>query len=341
MHPHTPIILAAARYRQSPYVRLGKTPLVGLWGEGYYSNCCVRLSKGPQNQGNTSGKGTNMSHNRFALDLSSLPGLNDVRRLNQKICAASEAGYYGISLRMADVEAWVKSGKRIEQLLQTVSGLGMEIVELCDVKMFDERGRLADCANEFAVATALEIPLVSAVYNKDTDDLTKARADWAHFCDLTRNVEGLEIGLHFKGDAKHFNTLDSAWDITSDGPANGRIVLDVFDFWRGGSPANSLEMVPLDMLGMVHVTDVATVHRFQAKESDRAVPGTGVMPLTHIVSALSRRGYSGMFSVEICGDAQKGTYAQIAADAYRATRRLLGTSGPSHRKVAVYAESRA
>ena len=115
----------------------------------------------------------------------------------------------------------------------------------------------------------------------------------------------------------------------------------MFDFWRGGSPANSLEMVPLDLLGMVHVTDVKTVHRYQAVETDRSVPGTGVMPLTHIVSALSRRGYGGMFSVEICGAVQEDNCAFIAADSYRATRRLLGTSGPSHRKVAAYADSRA
>ncbi len=282
-----------------------------------------------------------MSHNRFALNLNSLPGAHDVRHLNQKIKAASEAGFCGISLCMEDVTAWVQSGKRLEQLRQAVRDQGMQIVELCDVNMCDERGRLADRAREFAVAAALDIPLVSAAYNKEVTDLDEARADWASFCDLMSDMEGLEVGLHFKGDATHFNTLDSAWDITSDGPANGRIVLDMFDFWRGGSPANSLEMVPLDLLGMVHVTDVKTVHRYQAVETDRSVPGTGVMPLTHIVSALSRRGYGGMFSVEICGAVQEDNCAFIAADSYRATRRLLGTSGPSHRKVAAYADSRA
>lgn len=278
-----------------------------------------------------------MSHNRFALNLKSLPGTNDVRHLNQKMKAAAAAGFYGVGLSMEDVRSWVKSGKRLEQLLETVRGMGMQIVELCDVEMCDARGRLADRSEEFAVAAALEIPLVGAIYNKDADDLDEARADWMCFCDLTHDMEDLQIGLHLKGNARHFNTLDSAWDIASDGPTNGRIVLDIFDFWRGGSPANSLEMVPLDLLGMVHVTDVNTVHRLEAEETNRSVPGTGVMPLTHIISALSRRGYTGMFSVEICGDIVTAPAAQVAADAYRATRRLLGTSGPSHRKIAAYA----
>lgn len=271
-----------------------------------------------------------MSRNRFALNLRSLPGLRDVRHLNSGILAAAEAGFCGVSLRMADIEMWVKSGRRLERLLETVRGAGMRIVELCDVPMFDERGRLADRAREFAAAAALDIPIVSALYNKESEDLDEARADWARFCGQAGE---LEAGLHFSGAAGHFNTLDSAWDIISDGPSNGRIVLDTFDFWRGGTPAVSLELTPLDVLGMVHVSDISAQARLEAQESDRCLPGTGVMPLTHIVSALGRRGYEGVFSVEICGDSAQGTAADIAGRACRAVRRLLGTSGPSHRKI--------
>jgi len=59
------------------------------------------------------------------------------------------------------------------------------------------------------------------------------------------------------------------------------------------------------------------------------------MPLTHIISTIIRRGYQGLFSVEVMGECQRRDCLETAEEAFRCARKLLGTSGPSHRKLPV------
>ena len=112
-----------------------------------------------------------------------------------------------------------------------------------------------------------------------------------------------------------------------------RVTFDLYDFWRGQSPAVSLNAVPVELIGIIHLSDVKNVPREMATPADRTFPGEGVMPLTHIISTLIRRGYLGPFSVEIMGDCQRSEAQETAEAAFRAARKLLGTSGPSHRKL--------
>jgi sugar phosphate isomerase/epimerase len=225
------------------------------------------------------------------------------------------------------------SGKRLRDLHHIVTDLGMKVVELCEVTVCDEHGRVADRTREFAAAEGLAAPLVAAAYNNPDATPDEAKKDWAKFLDLLSDVEGVRAALHFKGDSRNLNTLDHAWDIVSAGPPNGCLLLDVYDFWRGQSPAGALNSVPLELIGMVHLSDVKNVPREKATVADRTFPGEGVMPLTYIVSTLLRRGYLGPFSVEIMGECQRRECLETAEEAFRCVRKLLGTSGPSHRKL--------
>jgi sugar phosphate isomerase/epimerase len=85
----------------------------------------------------------------------------------------------------------------------------------------------------------------------------------------------------------------------------------------------------------VHLSDVKNVPREKATNEDRTFPGEGIMPLTHIVTSLTRRGYMGAFSVEILGECQRADPLKVAKESYRCAHKLLGTSGPSHRKLAL------
>ena len=276
-----------------------------------------------------------MSHNHFALHLDTLKGSHDARHLSQKLKAASDAGFEGVSLSLEDVEAWVASGRHLRTLHHQVQELGLHVVEIGEVGILDKRGKVADRTREFAAALALGAPLVTVVYNHPSAGPQQIRADWTAFLELLSDVEGVRAGLHFKADSPNFNTLYMAWDLVGETPANSALVLDMYDFWKGGSGAGSLDAVPVEMLGMVHITDVRQVEREKALADDRVFPGEGVMPLTHIVTTLGRRGYAGPYSVEVIGEcSQKGCVA-VSREAFRTTRKLLGTSGPSHRKLPV------
>ena len=273
-----------------------------------------------------------IANNRLALNLVTLKGEHDARHLLQKLKAASKAGFRGVGLWTTDTQAWVESGKRLGELHHAVADQGMQVVELCEVMICDERGRVADRTREFAAAEALGAPVVAAVYNNPTAPLDQVKKDWMKFLELLSDVERVRAALHFKGDVPNLGTLDQAWDVVSEGPRNGCVLLDVYDFWRGQSPPSSLNAVPAEWIGMVHLADVKNVPREKAQSHDRTLPGEGIMPLTHIVSNITRHGYMGMFSVEVVGDCQRQDCFKVAEDAFRVARRLLGTSGSSHRK---------
>ena len=274
-----------------------------------------------------------MTTDRVALNLVTLKGEHDSRHLLQKVKTAARAGFRGVGIWAEDVAAWVGSGKRLRDLHHAVTDQGMKVVELCEVTICDARGGVADRTREFAAAERLAAPLVAVEYNRSNASLDEAKQDWAKFLDLLSDVEGVRAALHFKGDSANLNTLDLAWDVVSVGPPNGCLLLDVYDFWRGLSPADSLNAVPVELIGMVHLSDVKNVPREKAAITDRTFPGEGVMPLTHIISTIVRRGYQGPFSVEIMGECQRRECLETAEEAFRTARRLLGTSGPSHRKV--------
>ena len=273
-----------------------------------------------------------IANNRLALNLVTLKGEHDAKHLLQKVDAAAKAGFRGVGIWTKDTDTWVKSGKRLGELHRAVADQGMQVVELCEVMICDERGRVADRTREFAAAEALGAPLVAAEYNNPAASLDQVKKDWVKFLDLLSDVERVRAGLHFKGDAANLSTLDLAWEVVSDGPQNGCVLLDVYDFWRGQSPATSLNAVPAEWIGMVHLADVKNVPREKARNLDRTLPGEGVMPLTHIISNITRRGYMGMFSVEVVGDCQRQDCFKVAQDAFRTAHKLLGTSGSSHRK---------
>jgi len=274
-----------------------------------------------------------ITRNRVALHLVTLGEAHDPRHLLQKVKAAAAAGFQNIGLQIEDVEVWVKSDKHLRELNTAVKDQGLQVIEIGEVPVCDERGRVTDQARAFAAAEALCAPMVAVVYNGPAASLPRARDDWAKFLDLVSDAENISAALHFKGDAPNFNTLDRAWDVVSDGPENGCLLLDVYDFWRGQSLPTSLEAVPMERVGIVHLADVRNVPREKASAADRTFPGAGIMPLTHIVSALNHCGYAGLFSVEVLGDCQRRDCAKVAQEAFRAARRLLGTSGPSHRKL--------
>jgi sugar phosphate isomerase/epimerase len=273
-----------------------------------------------------------MTKNRLGLQLNTLKGGHDPRHLIQKIRAALKAGFNGVCLDVADVEGWTASGRHLRELCRLVKDNGGEVFGLGDVTVCDEWGRVADRASAFAAAAALGAPVVGAVYNNPEADLARARDDWAAFLDILSDVEDVAAALHFKGDAPKYNSLHEAWDIVSNGPPTGCLLLDLYDFWRGESTASSLEAVPMELIRMVHLADVGSIEREKATDADRTFPGEGVMPMTYIISTLSRRGYDGFFAVEVLGECRRQPCASTAAKAYGSARRLLGTSGPSHRK---------
>jgi sugar phosphate isomerase/epimerase len=247
-----------------------------------------------------------------------------------KVKVAGEAGFQNIGILAEDVVSWRTSGMQSGDLHRAITDYGMKIIELCEVSVCDEYGHVADRAREFAAASGLGASVVSVSYNGLGASLAEIKNDWAKFLHLLSDVEGVRAALHFRGDSQNMSTLESACEVVSSGPPNGCLLLDVYDFWRGDSSPESLNAVPVKFIGMVHLSDVKNIPREKATITDRILPGHGVIPLTHIISTLVRRGYRGPFLLDIIGESQSGQCQDAVKEACRSVNKLLGTSGPSH-----------
>jgi len=275
-----------------------------------------------------------MHNSRLALDLGTLSAPSTPDGLRLKLRAAARAGFAAVSVSLSDVECWRRSGRKLRDLQALIGDHGLSVAELGELPMCDDRGRVVDGTREFALAAALGAEVVTVLFKYPCDSIEVARDRWARFLEMVSDVENVRAALHFLGDASNFNTLDRLWDVVAEGPRNGVLQLDVYEFWRGQSSATSLDSIPTDLIGIVHLCDVRNVPRESATRADCTFPGEGVMPLTHIVSTLARRGYSGMFNVVVPPVSRRAGRLATARRAYSAARKVLSTSGPSHRKIA-------
>jgi len=77
---------------------------------------------------------------------------------------------------------------------------------------------------------------------------------------------------------------------------NVDLVLDSCHWHASGS--QSLEVLPLELLAMVHLNDAPAKPPPQIEDVDRVLPGEGVIRLRELVAALRGRGYIGPWSLE-------------------------------------------
>jgi len=74
------------------------------------------------------------------------------------------------------------------------------------------------------------------------------------------------------------------------------LVVDSCHWHASGS--QSLDVVPLELLAMVHLNDAPAKPPQQIEDADRVLPGEGVIRLRKLVAALRAGGYSGPWSLE-------------------------------------------
>src|SRR5690606_23654844 len=73
-----------------------------------------------------------------------------------------------------------------------------------------------------------------------------------------------------------------------------------FHIFRGGSPVDDVELVPVERIAVYHFNDATDEKpREEQVDGDRVLPGDGVLPLAFQLRYLVRNGYSGAVSLEL------------------------------------------
>lgn len=110
---------------------------------------------------------------------------------------------------------------------------------------------------------------------------------------------GVKLGFEFLGFPNcSVNKLSLAWRIVECvEEENLGLIVDTCHFFAGGSSLKELEEIDARKIIVVHVNDLPKLEN--VKDSDRLMPGDGILPLEDFFTTLRKIGYSGTFSVEL------------------------------------------
>ncbi len=257
---------------------------------------------------------------QFSLNTSTLRGQK--LDLPQIIEVAAKAGYDGIELWIAELEAYLETGKSLASLkkllsdskIMPVNAIGFAPWMAQDTakskagfeQMEKEMGMLAEigCKRIAAPAIGATAPI----------DLLAAGEQYAKLLVLGRKT-GVMPQLEFWGAFEPFHQLGQA--LATAAAANdqdARILPDVYHLFRGGSGFEGLKLVNGNAIEVFHMNDFTSKPRIEQKDSDRVYPGDGIAPMEEIAATLKAMGGNKILSLELFNETYWSQDAQEVAN---------------------------
>jgi sugar phosphate isomerase/epimerase len=260
-----------------------------------------------------------------------------------RVRAAREGGFAGISLWGRDYQAARDEGLRDRDIRAMLDDNGLAVAELDPVWWWLPGARDVVIPPEydtedmfrfgedtlFEIAGAMGARSINAVDVFGGEwSMDQAAGAFADLCDRAAE-HGLLVHLEFLPWSR-IDSVQSAHEIArlADRP-NGGIVVDAWHFFRGPSDPESLRAVPGDRILNVQLDDgparpepdllSATLH-------ERLLPGQGEFDLAWLVDVLVTCGANAPFGVEVFSDDLHSLEpAEAGRRAGEAARRVLGT----------------
>lgn len=266
-----------------------------------------------------------------------LPCINQVTTLGAAFDAECSA-YHDAGFR--HVELWFPKlqglGLAPPAIVARLRDAALTPVSACAAGNFLWRGapgpdeRRGELEGHFTRAEALGVPrFVIFDYVEATpkrDDHAAAAERLVSIADLAAKYR-VRIALEFIARSRLLGSLPSALQVIRQAARpNVGLCLDTFHFYAGVSKLEDLDELRPGDVEHVHFHDVPrAVPRELLVDADRIPPGTGVIPLTKVVDALTRIGYAGALSVELFDPVvQKSDPAATARTCYAAVTRFTG-----------------
>ena len=245
---------------------------------------------------------------------------------DEAIKVAAQAGFTSVGLwydRLAALEE--KAGS-----LDAVNDLDMRVEEICFLGGWmwatGEARENAMAATEARaeMAAAVGSPMVIACASGGTGDPAQAAKDFQAICDIGAKF-GVVMALEYIGAFEQYHDIKSGLELVraADHP-NGKLLIDVFHSFRGGTVVEDFKLPRGEEVGLVHINDVPAGDIMQMNDSHRVLPGEGVLPLREAIGYLGDNGYEGALSVEVFS---QGLWAlppaEVAQRAYETTAALV------------------
>jgi sugar phosphate isomerase/epimerase len=239
---------------------------------------------------------------QFALNTSTIR----TTPLLEQIRVAAAAGYDGIELWVADVEAHLASGGQLAEVAHALDDADLRRPSMISLRgwcLADEDAWLAasgEIRRRLEIAAGLGVARIVAGPPREEISPLLAAERYRQLLDLSVEY-GVPASLEFLGFVPAFATLETAWLVCqlADHPA-ASITLDAWHLFRGGSESEVVAELPPERISIVHWDDApAEVPREEQTDADRVMPGDGILDLAGLGRQLQAMGWSGFLSLEL------------------------------------------
>jgi 2-keto-myo-inositol isomerase len=239
---------------------------------------------------------------QFSLNASTIRGTPLLRQIE----VAAKAGYGGIELWFADLDAHLASGGTIADARRALDDAGLAVPTCIylggwfDAPKAEWPQVRETCARRLAQAAELGAPHVIAGPPLGRADAARGAQRYRELLRLGESA-GTRPAFEFLGFVEQFNTIESALEVLELAalPA-GATVLDPFHIFRGEGSMVSIRKLRADQVAVAHFNDTpAAPSREQQRDEDRVWPGEGHLDLAQYLGLLREIGYRGWLSLEL------------------------------------------
>jgi 2-keto-myo-inositol isomerase len=230
------------------------------------------------------------------------------------IAAASAAGYQVLEVRDDKIEEYLaKPGHTLATLRGLIDAAHLKTVTvnaLLDSTLPDAdkaQAVLDRCKEMCEWATTLGAPYLVAIpsfmRDRQISDAEIRRRSIASLRLVAAVCKpyGIKVGFEFLGfptcSVRTLGVCREIVDAVSD--PNVGVIIDMCHFYTGGSTVAEMAGLNPAQLYIVHMDDTEPGDPTKLMDSDRLLPGDGVIPLREYIAGLARIGYNGAYSLEL------------------------------------------
>lgn len=228
--------------------------------------------------------------------------------LEEKIRATAKAGFDSIELWSGDLSRYEKDGKSLDDLRKLLADSGLSVPNVIGiwnsmpVDEAEKAKRYEQLKPQLAQAAKVGAKHIAAVPGPDRPDIDVlwAAKRYRELLELGKQF-GITVAMEFLGPLRGIHTLGQAAAIAieADSP-DARILSDTFHVYRGGSSFAGVRHLAGSLYALWHFNDVPPEPpREKLRDSDRILPGDGILPLPQLLKDLWASGFRGPLSIEL------------------------------------------
>ncbi len=223
-----------------------------------------------------------------------------------KIRIAAEAGYEAIELWHDEIDLFLGAGGSLEELRKAVDDTGLTVPSTVMLKGWCEpegnayRQGIDECKRRLGQAATVGAIHSIAGPPRGTVDYGLASQRYGELLDLGLSM-GVRPAMEYLGFVEDVNSMADALRIVEgSGHSEGTIVLDPFHDFRGGAGCENIARLAASQIAVCHFDDApAEPAPADQQDSDRVLPGDGVIDLRRFVTLLRQIGYDRWVSLEL------------------------------------------